>query len=94
MSDLYNAAPERLWEKIEFHRDELDIKGIDLREPSPCDQLLEKSPLFSRLIEEVEEEFDYHMSEWQPSWAVAKAKHGIGFENYNRENKTSLRARK
>lgn len=93
MSDLYNEVAERLWEKIEFHRDKLDLKGVSLRRSFPADQLREKSPLFSRLIEEVEEEFDYHMSEWQTSWAVAKAKHGIGFDNYNKVNKTTLKAR-
>ena len=93
MSDLYNIVCERLWEKIEFHRDELDLETVDLKKMFPYDQLAEKSPLIRELVTEVNEEFAYEMSEYQASWTVAKAISVLDFDAYNEENKTTLSAR-
>lgn len=93
MSDLYDIVCERLWEKIEFHRDELDLKIVDLKKMFPYDQLSEKSPLIKELVKEVNEEFTYEMSEWQASWAIVKAMSVRSFDAYNRKNKTTLYAR-
>lgn len=94
MSDMYNTSCERLWEKIEFHRNKLDLNSINLKKMLPYDQLSERSPLIKELVAEVEHEFNYEMSEYQASWAVAKAKTESVFDNYNRVNKTTLMARK
>ena len=94
MSDIYNEAPERLWEKIEFHRSELDLNAVDLKQLFPFDQLAEKSPLINELVDEVEKEFDgYPMGEKQISWAVSKAKVS-DLKTYNKDNNLSLVARK
>lgn len=94
MSDTYNETAERLWEKIEFHRDELDLKAVNLKKLFPFDQLTEKSPLAKKLSDEVEEEFNgYLMSDSQKSWAVWKAKTS-NLEEYNKHNKLSLIAKK
>lgn len=73
MDNMYNTVSERLWEKIEYHRDELDLDMVDLKDPFPVDQLSEVSPIVKTFIAEVEKEFDYEMSEFQCSWAVAQA---------------------
>lgn len=94
MSDIYNETPERLWEKIEFHRSELDLDAVDLKQLFPFDQLAEKSPLINELVDEVEKEFGgYSMSEKQISWAVWKAKTS-DLKTYNKDNNLSLVARK
>lgn len=93
MSDLYGIVCERLWEKIEFHRNELDLKTVDLKKMFPYDQLAEKSPLIRELVAEVNEDFAYEMSEWQASWAIVKAMSVRDFDAYNKENKTTLSAR-
>ena len=93
MSDLYNIVCQRLWEKIEFHREKLDLKVVDLQKMFPYDQLAEKSPLIRELVAEVNEEFTYQMSEWQASWSVVKAMSVRDFDAYNKENKTTLYAR-
>ena len=93
MSELYSIVCERLWEKIEFHRDKLDLKTVDLQKPSPYDQLAEKSPLIRELVTEVNEEFAYEMSEYQASWTVVKSISVRDFDAYNKENKTTLFAR-
>lgn len=93
MSDLYNIVSERLWEKIEFHGNELDLKTVDLQKMFPYDQLAEKSPLIRELVSEVNEEFAYEMSEYQASWAIVKSISVQSFDAYNKENKTTLSAR-
>lgn len=93
MSDKYDETPERLWEKIEFHRSELDLEAVDLKKLFPFDQLAEKSPLIKELVNEVEEEFQYVMSEPQISWAVWRAIKG-NMEEYNEFNNLTLKARK
>ena len=94
MSELYSIVCERLWEKIDFHRDKLDLKTVDLQKMFPYDQLAEKSPLIRELVAEVNEEFAYEMSEYQASWAIVKAMSVRDFDAYNKENKTTLSARK
>ena len=94
MLDIYNIVCERLWEKIEFHRNELDLKTVDFKKPFPHDQLAEKSPLIRELVAEVNKEFAYEMSEYQASWAIVKAISVQSFDAYNRKNKTTLSARK
>ena len=93
MSEIYNEATERFWEKIEFHRSELDLEEVDLKKPFLYDQLIEKSPLIKKLKEEVEEEFNgYAISEHQLSWAIWQAKTG-NLKEYNKDNKLSLKVR-
>lgn len=94
MSDIYNETPERLWEKIEFHRSELDLESVNLKMPFLFDQLIETSPIIKELKNEVEEEFNgYLMSDHQTSWAICQAK-TRNMEEYNKDNKLSLKAKK
>ena len=92
MDNMYNTVSERLWEKIEYHRDELDLNAVDLKDWFPIDQLSKVSPSVKTLIIEVEKEFDYEMSEFQCSWAVAQAIRD-NIPEYNIRHTLSLVAR-
>ena len=94
VSDMYNTTSERLWEKIEFHRDAFNPLSVNWKEPFPADQL-EPNDLLLKLVGEVEKECGYGMSEFQCSWAVNQAFHGeqAGIEMmkmYNDKNGTCL----
>ena len=92
---VYDTVSNRLWEKIEYHKDKLDLEAVDLkvmRSRSPLDQLAEKSPLIRTLIAEVDDEFNYEVSEHQASWAIVQAMIG-DLAEYNRCQKLSLFAR-
>ena len=95
--NLYSVTSERVWEKIEFFRDKFNPSSLNWKEPFLADQL-EPNSLLLRLVKEVEEEYNYGMSEFQCSWAVNQAFHGedagvkmMGI--YNKKNGTSLRPR-
>lgn len=95
MTNKYNYTSERLWEKLEFYRKDLDLSVVNFKEPFPIDQLVSKNPVVKKYIKEVEKEFNYEMSEFQCSWAVnimikgGKRMMGI----YNKKNKTNLKSR-
>jgi len=89
MTELYNATVERLWEKIEYHREELDLDSIDFKAMFPYDQLAKMSPLINDLVAEVNKEFYYEMSEHQISCAVFFAIR-YKMEEYSRCNELSL----
>lgn len=95
MSDLYNITAERLWEKLEFHRNNIDTTCVNFNEPFPMDQLRRKNPQVAGLIKEVEKEHNYEMSEFQCSWAVSQfIKGGLHMmQNYNNCNATHLSPR-
>ena len=95
--DLYNATSERLWEKIEFHRDKFDPKSVNWKKPFPADQI-KPNKFFMELVAEVGEEFNYQMSEFQCSWAVNQAFHSDipaeeMMDSYNEHNGTDLKPR-
>jgi len=95
--DLYSVTSERVWEKIEFSRDKFKPSSVDWKKPFPADQL-EPNSLLLRFVKEVEEEYDYGMSEFQCSWAVNQAFHGQDagakmMKIYNEKNGTSLSPR-
>lgn len=95
MAELYNSTAERLWEKLEFHRDKIDTSCVDLSEPFPIDQLIKGNPFVQTFIDEVQEEYKYIMSEFQCSWAtVMFIKGGLELmQKYNEKNNTNLRPR-
>lgn len=72
MTDNYNKTSERLYEKLLFHKVKFDPDSIDLKKPFPMDQLTPNNELI-KLVREVQEEFNYEMSEFQCSWAVVMA---------------------
>lgn len=90
MKDKYNKTAERLWEKIEYYRNDLKLEEVDLKKPFPVDQLAKTSPLINKLIEETEKEFKYEMGEYQCSWAVWKAITNQSMKGYNETNQTNL----
>jgi hypothetical protein len=92
MTDLYNKTSERLWEKLEWYRNEIDTSCVDFSQPFPIDQLTKGNSLVRKLIEEVQKEFKYYMSEFQCSWATVQfIKGGIEMmKQYNEKNRTNL----
>lgn len=91
-NSLYNVTSERFWEKLEYNRDKINIDCINFKEPFPIDQLVKKYPFVSDLIKEVEEEYNYQMSEFQCSWAVV-AFYRNDMDKYNIEYGINLTAR-
>lgn len=92
MTNLYNKTSERLWEKLEYHKNKIDASCVNFKEPFPIDQLVEKNPMITTLIHEVQDEYKYEMSEFQCSWAVVQfIKGGLDMmQKYNKNNNTSL----
>lgn len=70
MKDRYDQTRERLLEKLVSHSDEFDLKSVNFSMPFPYDQFVKANPMARDLVKEVEDEFDYEMSEHQCSWAV------------------------
>lgn len=95
MTDLYNKTAERLWEKLEYHRNEFNLNCINWKEPFPIDQFSKANPSVMGLINEVQEEYKYRMSEFQCSWAICKfIKGGLPMmEEYNKVNNANLKPR-
>lgn len=92
MTKKYNETCERLWEKLEYYRNEFDLNCVDLKKPFPLDQFEAKNPKIRQLINEVQNEFSYEMSERQCSWAVAQFLK-INMQEYNKHNNLNLQAR-
>lgn len=95
MDDKYNLTAERLWEKLEYHRSEFNIDCVDFKQPFPADQFKKANPLFMKLVKEVQNEYNYIMSEFQASWAVIQfIDGGLNLMNeYNIVNNKSLEPR-
>ena len=93
MTERYNQAAERLWEKIEFHRGEYDMKCLEPREFSPWDKFCERNPSAKDLARQVDKELNYELSETQCSWAVIMAFNNFPMEDYNNRHGTSLKSR-
>ena len=93
--NLYDKTAERLWEKLEWHRDKINTSCVDFKEPFLVDQLTNENPFIMDIIGEVEKEFDYSMSEFQCSWATLQfIKGGLDMmEKYNKKNNTELKPR-
>jgi hypothetical protein len=94
MTEKYNQSAERLLEKLAFHYpDKTQLKNvIDLKKSFPIDQATEKFPKIEELIDEVQNEFNFGMSEFQCSWAIVMwCLHTL--EDYNLHNRTTLAAR-
>jgi hypothetical protein len=93
MSDLYNTTSERLWEKLEYHRNEIVIPFKF--DTFPIDDLIEINPMIEKLIKQVQDVFNYEMSEFQCSWATIQfAKGGLEMmKEYNQKNNTNLKPR-
>lgn len=70
MTENYDRVAERLWEKLEYHRASLIKDCVDFTLPFPFDQFARRNPMVHDLVDEVQCEFDYEMSEFQGSWAV------------------------
>lgn len=96
MTDLYNKTAERLWEKLEWHKNEFDLNCVDWEKPFPIDQFRRINPSVTDLINEVQDEYEFRMSEFQCSWAVNKfIKGGLAvMELYNKKNNTDLKPKK
>jgi hypothetical protein len=92
VSEMYNRAAERLWEKIEAHRGDYDI-AMAWREKFPWDAFCTRNPSARELANEVRQELNYELSETQCSWAVVMALRNENMEDYNKRNGTSLMPR-
>ena len=86
MSEKYNLTCERLWELLEAQRPKWKTEGVDLKQPFPADQFAAANPSFMPLVEQVQNEFKYEMSEFQCSWAVVSYMHD-SWEDYKRRHK-------
>lgn len=92
-NDQYNRAAERLWEKLEAHRGKYQMICLRPGDFAPWDKFCERNPEARGLAAEVNKEMNYELSEYQCSWAVVRAYSNTSMDDYNRENKTSLRPR-
>ncbi|MBC8495904.1 hypothetical protein H8D36_07140 [archaeon] len=95
METLYQRTAERLWEKLEAHKESLDFSCFDGLDKIPfpqADVFAESNPLLRILVKEVETQFEYGMCVTQCSWAVLKAYTG-NMDRYNRDMSTCLQAR-
>ena len=93
MSEKYNQTIERLWEKLEYHRDIIDTSCISSpTSPSPWGELKEGNPFVNRLLEQVQEEFNYRMSNNQCSCAVMFFLNA-DMDEYNEGNDLNLHPR-
>lgn len=97
METLYQRTAERLLEKLEAHRFELNFAGLAGLDPVDTDtnhlKVFEKdNPLIHKLKEEVETQFEYEMSEAQCIWAV-DATFYCQMGAYNRKHGRNLSAR-
>jgi len=90
-TETYNEASERLWAKLQYHREGLALNEVDLSEPFPIDQLTEHNPEVIEWISEIQDQLGYQMSEFQASWAVAQTKSPHTLEDYNDVLGTNLR---
>ena len=93
MSELYNKAAERLWEKVEFGREGFNMDCLDDKLVFPWDQFCKANPNARKLATEVNSELNYELSEAQCSWAVMMSYRKIDMDKYNADNSTSLRPR-
>ncbi len=91
MSELYNQAAERLWEKIEFGREGFKMDCLDDKLVFPWDQFCKANPDAKKLAIEVDSELNCELSEAQCSWAVMMAYRNIDMNQYNANNFTSLK---
>ena len=93
MSKLFNRGAERLWEKIEYRRNEFNMDCLDDQSIFPWDTFCKANPNARKLADEVNSELDYELSEFQCSWAVMMAYRKMDMDKYNELNSTSLRPR-
>ena len=95
--DRYSAAPERLWEKLEYHRKKLDTECVKYPCSFPADEFSDGNKLFNKLLTETETELACGgMTSHQCGWAVTQFIAG-GLKEmklYNKKNGTNLEARK
>jgi len=94
--DLYNVTCERLWEKLEYHRDKLNTECVKYPCAFPADEFSDGNKLFNILLDEVEKEYDYAMSSYQCGWSVTQFISGglKEMKKYNKKNGTKLKPRK
>jgi len=92
MSPRYSQTAERLLEKLTFYKESIDFEVIDLTKPFPLDQLSKTDKRIIQWTKEVEEEFDYQMSEHQCSWAIVAVMKST-LEDFNAFNNTNLVAK-
>jgi hypothetical protein len=92
MTERYNATCERLWEKLVFYSDCFDLSWYHPGPPLifPFDHFAEPNPLVKTLVAEVEDEFDYEMSEAQCSWAVMMYLQAFDMDAYNQRHQLAL----
>lgn len=69
-SEKYNLVALELLTRLRKHKEELDLDCVDFKKPFPYDQFIEVNKKVKNIVNEIETEFDYEMSEIQCSWAV------------------------
>lgn len=92
--NLYNAVPERLYERLVYWKDQFDLDSINPSSLFLMDQL-QPQDLLKKLIKKTEKQFNgYKMSESQVSWAIKAAFLSIiSLRKYNKENHLNLKPR-
>lgn len=93
MSDKYQETIERLWEKLEFHKDRIDTDCLEFPSSFPIDDLTTGNPFVRELIKEVEGEYNYGMSVNQGNNAVMLLLNR-DMEEYNKKHGTNLKPRR
>ncbi len=96
ISENYSNIAERLWEKLEFHKDKFNLLNIDTSKPGWIDDFMTQNPLIWKLAKEVETEYNgYGLSFFQGLWAIVQAFGKTGglpmMNKYNQVNHKNLK---
>jgi hypothetical protein len=70
--NLFELVSNRLWQKLELHRDKICLSCACFKQPFLLDQMIRANPLIKKLIKESEEECDCRLNEDQAFLAVKK----------------------
>ena len=90
MSETYNKAAEMVLQYLAGHSEDFAKCKPDFDQPFLADQVSKKQPLFKEIVEVVQDEFSYELSECQCSWAVS-VHYRIGLEKYRKFNSLDLK---
>ncbi len=69
-SEKYNSVTKELLRRLCKNKDKYNLNCVDFTQPFPYDQFTEINKEVKDIVQELENEFNYEMSELQCSWAV------------------------
>jgi hypothetical protein len=90
MSPMYNTSAEMVLQYLTGHSEEFEGHCPDFTSPFPCDQVSSSQPLFNKIVQAVQNQLSYGLSELQCSWAV-HIHFKFGLSRYNEKNNLNLK---